>query len=259
MRNPAVQAVLLILHCEPARSMNSETPPTTDPILDEAHPLAKRFSAFIRDPRFSCVGAKAALARGQLRILVGRDIRSAWDDMRIYPELLGFIREYQQERTLFRSFAILFEGPDTLDEAGFEHHLWQRVQSFSDKDAWFGEKQDARVSGDPDSPHFSLSFGGEAFFVVGLHPAASRLARRFERPALVFNLHDQFERLRAEGQYDKLRSTIIERDAALNGSINPMLARFGEISEARQYSGRLVDAEWRCPFQPPSGRDRDAA
>ncbi len=233
--------------------------PTTDTSPDQAHRLAQRFSTFIRDPRFSCVGAKAALARGQLRILVGRDIRSGQDDVRVYPELLDFIRQYQQERTLFRSFAMLFEAPDTLDEAGFEHHLWQRVQSFSDTDASCGEKRDPRVSDDPDSPHFSLSFGGEAFFVVGLHPAASRLSRRFERPALVFNLHDQFERLRAEGQYDRLRSTILDRDAALNGSINPMLARFGEISEARQYSGRLVDAAWRCPFQPPDGRDRDAA
>ena len=154
---------------------------------------------------------------------------------------------------------MLFEGPETLDEAGFEHHLWQRVQRFSDEDASRGERRDPRVSEDPDNPHFSLSFGGEAFFVVGLHPAASRLSRRFERPALVFNLHDQFERLRADGQYDRLRSTIIGRDEALNGSINPMLARFGEISEARQYSGRLVDDAWRCPFQPPNGRAGNAA
>jgi hypothetical protein len=27
-----------------------------------------------------------------------------------------------------------------------------------------------------------------------------------------------------------------------------MLARHGESSEARQYSGRLVDSDWRCPF-----------
>ena len=38
-----------------------------------------------------------------------------------------------------------------------------------------------------------------------------------------------------------------------------LLARFGEISEARQYSGRLVDDAWRCPFQPPNGRAGDAA
>ena len=94
----------------------------------------------------------------------------------------------------------------------------------------------------------AMSFGGEGFFVVGLHPRASRPARRFRVPAMVFNLHDQFERLRAEGQYGKLRSAIVARDKALAGSINPMLAEHGSISAARQYSGRLVDDEWACPF-----------
>lgn len=65
-----------------------------------------------------------------------------------------------------------------------------------DKDDWRGIAVDRRVSSDPDDPHFSLSFGGEAFFVVGLHPNASRPARRFSRPAMIFNLHDQFEELR---------------------------------------------------------------
>ena len=227
-------------------------------IQDEDQPLARRFRSFIENAEFPCIGAKSALARGQMRILVARDIRSGWDDMRIYPELLGFIRAYQAEKTLFRSFAVLFEGPGVLEEAEFERHLWQRVQSFADKDSWFGECYDRRVSSDPDSPHFSLSFGGEAFFVVGLHPGASRSARRFERPAMVFNLHDQFERLREEGRYDKLRSAILRRDQALDGSINPMLSRFGEISEARQYSGRAVATEWTCPFQPPACADRRA-
>jgi FPC/CPF motif-containing protein YcgG len=69
------------------------------------------------------------------------------------------------------------------------------------------------------------------------------------RPTLVFNLHDQFERLRLEGSYESMREKIIRRDVALAGGINPMLARFGEVSGARQYSGRLVDDDWRCPFR----------
>ena len=27
-----------------------------------------------------------------------------------------------------------------------------------------------------------------------------------------------------------------------------MLADFGTVSEARQYSGRTVSADWQCPF-----------
>ena len=235
-------------------------PVTTRPGNDR-HPLAERFRAFIATPGFSCVGAKSALARDQLRIMVARDISSAWDDLRILPELIDFVRAYREDRRLYQSFVVLFEGPELLGEQAFETHLWSRLQSLSDKDAWLGETVDSRVSQDPEHPHFSLSFGGEAFFVVGLHPGASRLARRFERPALVFNLHDQFERLREQGLYTRLRDTILQRDLQLNGSANPMLARFGENSEARQYSGRAVTADWRCPFsgREPRGAGTDPA
>ena len=96
-----------------------------------------------------------------------------------------------------------------------------------------------------------MSAGGKGFFVIGMHPGASRLARRFQCPVLVFNLHSQFEQLRADGRYDKLRSTIVARDIAFSGSGNPMLATYGQRSEARQYSGRRVDDDWVCPFASP--------
>ncbi len=217
---------------------------------DAGHALAQDLRAFIAAPPFPCVGAKAALAKDQIAIVVARDIRSAWDDLRIYPLLLDFVDAYRAEPTLFRSFAVVFEGPGNLTEPQFERHLWDRAQSLTDKDAWTGHSYDTRVSDDPHDTHFSLSFGGEAFFIVGLHPTASRPARRFTHPTLIFNLHDQFERLRAEGTYDKLRNTILQRDEKLAGSQNPMLARFGEQSEARQYSGRAVDEAWACPFHP---------
>jgi FPC/CPF motif-containing protein YcgG len=155
---------------------------------------------------------------------------------------------YKADPKLFQSLVVIFEGPRDLSEADFEAALWDRVQSLSDKDAWLGQKPDPRVSSNPDDPHFSLSFGGEGFFVVGLHPNASRPARAFERPALVFNLHDQFEQLREQGRYEKLRTSIIDRDVELAGDVNPMLARHGSNSEARQYSGRAVDEDWACPF-----------
>lgn len=221
------------------------------PANDADHPLALSFQDFVKDPGFPCVGAKSALGTGGMRFVVGRDIRSAWDDLRIYPNLLDLARSYRAEPRLFQSLVVLFERDAGLDELGFEDVLWRRLQSLSAKDEWLGQDLDPRVSDDPDSPHFSLSFGGEGFFVVGLHPGASRPARRFARPALVFNLHDQFERLRAQGRYEKLRESIVVRDTALAGTPNPMLARHGTSSEARQYSGRFVGSDWKCPF---SGR-----
>lgn len=229
-----------------------------EPSNDIEHPLALTFQQFIKNPEFPCVGAKSTLAKGQMRFVIGKDIRSAWDDLRIIPNLLDLAHSYRDDPVLFQSLVVLFEEDAELDELGFENNLWARVQSLTDKDAWLGQRPDPRVSASPEEPHFSLSFGGEAFFVVGLHPRASRPARRFARPALVFNLHDQFEQLRAQGRYEKLRASIMDRDVAAAGTENPMLARHGTISEARQYSGRAVDSDWICPF---SGRERtsDAA
>jgi len=214
------------------------------------HPLAREFETFVRDQAFPCVGAKSALARSQMKIVVARDISSAWDDLRIHPGLFGAARRFKDDPTLFQSFVVIFEGPTDLDEVAFERAMWARIQSLSDKDAWHGVAYDPTVDPDPDSPHFSLSFGGEAFFAVGMHPGASRPARRFQTPAVVFNLHRQFEMLRSSGSYEKLRASILERDVTLAGSVNPMLARHGESSEARQYSGRAVEAAWSCPMTP---------
>ena len=47
------------------------------------------------------------------------------------------------------------------------------------------------------------------------------------------------------------------RDEALAGSRNPMLARHGRSSEARQYSGRAVDANWRARSNIRVRNDRD--
>ena len=159
---------------------------------------------------------------------------------------------------------MIFDQPDHLTEEGFEARLWDRLQSLTDQDTRLGHAYDARVAADPSDSHFSLSFAGEAFFAVGLHPGASRPARRFDAPTLVFNLHDQFERLRAEGRYDRLRETIQARDISWTGSINPMLASYGERSEAPQYSGRKVPDDWACPFSRrpvnlPREADRIAA
>lgn len=202
----------------------------------------------IAEPEFPCVGAKSALAKGTLKTLVCHSLDSGWDDVLIHRELMDWACSYREDPTGLRSLAVVFSGPDNLNESTFEALMWERIQSFADKDRWLGQPYDHRVSADPGDPHFSLSFGGEAFFVVGLHPNASRPARRFPRPTLVFNLHAQFEQLREEGKYERMRERILDRDLELAGTLNPMLARHGETSEARQYSGRAVNDGWQCPF-----------
>ena len=135
--------------------------------------LERKLFHHVEAASFPCVGAKAALARGTLQVLAASRIDSAWDDVRIHEELLRFAAAYRAEPTLYRSLAIVFEGPADLTEHAFEEALWARVQSLSDKDVWRGQDYDPRVSWDPGNPHFSLSFGGEAFFIVSLHGVQS--------------------------------------------------------------------------------------
>lgn len=216
-----------------------------------ARDIEAQFRAHIADTAFPCVGAKSAQARDLLDVLVAHDMRSGWDDLRIHDRLIEWAEQYRNDPAGLRSMAVVFEQPGSLDESEYESLLWERLQSFAEKDNWLGQSYDPSVSPDPTDPHFSLSFGGEAYFVVGLHPHASRPARRFAYPTMVFNLHNQFEALREDGRYERMREAILDRDRTLAGDINPMLARHGESSEARQYSGRAVDDDWTCPFRDP--------
>lgn len=145
----------------------------------------------------------------------------------------------------------LYPGSAATDELRFEEMLWKQLDGLHAIDVDSGLGWNSTVSADPASPDFSMSIAGHAFFVIGLHSGASRIARRFPMPALVFNSHLQFNRLKADGRYAKMQAATRERDLGLQGSINPNLADHGQASEARQYSGRPVGNAWKCPF---SGR-----
>lgn len=232
---------------KPGRSMNRLSHDAS--VLD--------FQSRIQDVAFPCVGAKAAVAQHALHFVVAADLRSAADDGRIVRQLQKFVAQTPADST-FISMAVLFEKTPRLDESQFESMLWERLSAFHAIDVNH-HQWDPDVSSDPSSAHFSMSIGGRAFYVVGLHPGASRRARRFGCAALVFNLHSQFEALREDGRYEKLREAIGLRDVAYSGSRNPMLAAHGVTSEARQYSGRAVDAGWQCPFSLQRGSGRDAS
>jgi len=212
----------------------------------ESNQSVGNFRARIEQPSFPCVGAKSALAQRNLGFILAADLRSSEDDAAIVLRLQEFAAVAAAD-AVFVSRVVLFESTPRLDEFQFEQALWSRLQAFHALDrsqhGW-----DPAVSSDPGSPHFSMSLGGRGFYVIGLHPGASRASRRFRCAAMVFNLHSQFETLRSEGRYDKLREAITQRDIAYSGSRNPMLAAHGLDSEARQYGGRQVEGAWRCPF-----------
>jgi len=213
---------------------------------------AQEYLSFIQKKDFPCVAAKTALTFQQLNCLVVDHLACPKDDAAILAFLYDFVATYRQSDRLYHSAAIIFQGPEVPNEALFEELFWQRLQSLSNLDAQhYG--YDQRVVADPSSPEFSFSLKEEAFFVVGLHPGSSRLARRFAYPTLVFNPHAQFEQIRSNDRYNSIRDKIRTRDVAYSGSINPMLQDFGHASEAYQYSGKAYDESWKCPFLSQHG------
>lgn len=219
-------------------------------------PLRARFLDFVESDTFPCVGAKAALARDAIRTVEFDALDDSRHDAALLDaidEYAGFLDEQDDGSTVVHSLVALFEGPRRMDEGRFEEMLWAQLQRLHELDARRGTRWPPDIATDPDDPRFSLSLAGHPFFVIGLHPGASRLARRFDTPALVFNSHRQFDRLRADGRYEKMQTATRARDLELQGSINPNLADFGTAPETRQYSGRAVEAEWRCPFHVHDG------
>lgn len=225
-------------------------------VSDEAY-FRRSFIKFIEKSDYPCVGAKAAHARHSIEYSVAWNIESPGDDAAIAKQLQQFASQASPD-ALFVSLVVGFVESRRMSEVDFEKALWRRLQSLHDLDrtnfAW-----DPRVSNDPQSPDFSMSIGGKGFYVIGVHPNASRMARRFECAALVFNLHSQFEQLRADGRYVPLTKAIARRDIALSGAKNLMLAKHGESSEARQYSGRELRSDWRCPFRATVEDTSDAS
>lgn len=206
--------------------------------------------AFVAQADFPCVAAKSALNRQRYRFGTFDALGSAINAAALCSALYEFGREFGADaadnEVQPATFMAIFAGAGGCEES-FERRLWQQLRCMHEVDrrhfAW-----DDSVSSDPVSTDFSYSVGGRAYFIVGMHPRAERLARRAPVTALVFNLHSQFQKLKADGRYDQLQRSIRARELALQGSINPNLANFGQSSEARQYAGRAVPRVWVCPF-----------
>jgi uncharacterized protein len=207
----------------------------------------QQFLDHVMGPEFPCVAARSAVNRSRYRFHALDRLASGEATISLCAALYSFLDTFENPGPDPVTFAAAFKRGGA-DEAEFERLLWKQLQQLHDLDRqFFG--WDASVSSDPASEHFSFSIKGRGLFVVGLHPHASRLSRRTPVPMLVFNLHEQFEGMRINGRYESMQRVIRKRDEALQGSINPMLAGFGEASEALQYSGRAASPDWQCPFK----------
>ncbi|MBB5938983.1 guanitoxin biosynthesis heme-dependent pre-guanitoxin N-hydroxylase GntA [Streptomyces zagrosensis] len=212
---------------------------------------AERFTAWLESDRFTCLGALAALHRGELVVRDYGRLTGETEVRALHADLTAFVERRLAPGTDpgFHSFAALFAASTVRDEAEFERVLWGLLQALHERDRTRHEYA-PDVSSDPGSPSFGFSVAGHPFFVVGLHPGATRISRRSPIPTVVFNSHRQFARLKESGVYQGLRTRIRAREVRLQGSVNPMLAEHGERSEAPQYSGRFQSPHWSCPFRP---------
>lgn len=209
--------------------------------------VAAQVMAFIQSDDFPCVGAKAALVQGNIDFGIYGTLSNEACETSLHFDLRDYIGELETDGPAVQSFAAIFMDTPPLSEAEFETLLWTRLKGLADIDEEFDQKWSDEASANPHDPHFSMSLAGHPFFVVGMHPNASRLARRSPFTMLVFNSTVQFNQLREDGRFYKLQEIIRERDKALQGSINPNLSEFGEASDASQYSGRPVGSDWECP------------
>lgn len=222
-----------------------------DDFLHQAHAA---FRDQILAQGFSCVGAKSAFHAGRYGFAAYGTLGSRESTAGLCRDLCHFAQSRLIREHEFATFVSVFRGPLHLDEAEFELLLWRQLHQLHDADVKFFD-WDPTVSADAANPEFSFSFARRAFYVLGMHNRSSRIARRFFWPTLVFNPHEQFERLRSDGKWKRMQHTIRERELVTQGSINPTLSDFGEKSEARQYSGRAVPEDWippasggKCPF-----------
>jgi len=210
-----------------------------------AHDVHAALRAVLHDPEFPCVGAKSVINQNSYRFGLYPELATEESTAGLAADLFDFIQQRPKDAQ-FTSFIASFSSPKIMTPKEFEVLLWKQLKLLHDVNRRFF-KWSSDVSANPEDPGFSFSFGGRAFFIVGLSPASQRWARRFPWPTLVFNDHAQFEKLREEQRFDRIKDLIRERDESVHGSPNPMLADYGAHSEARQYAGRRVSEGWRCP------------
>ena len=224
--------------------LNTAPAPPRDAVQNAA--VRAAFDRFILENDHPCLMAQTVFRMDQVVYNFYDTLNCAAHTEQILEDLDRYLNRYSFDDRKFYTFLAVFKHQAPTSEAEFERQLWQQLQTLHDADEcpW-----DPSVSSDPQSGDFSFSLRGKAFYIVGLHPNSNRAARQAPYTAVAFNLHWQFEELRTMGAYQNLRDKIRQRDVERHGSYNPMMEDFGNGgSEARQYSGRRVDAAWRCPF-----------
>lgn len=189
----------------------------------------------IKGNLFACVGGKAVVSKNRYQLNIYSDMTSQEDIEKLYEDLCKFTVDVPVDsENYLASYIAVFKNTQADSENEFNDLLWSLLQSLNEVDTvpW-----NSKVSSDVRDPNFSYSLGGVAFFVIGMHPKASRISRRFPYITIVFNNRDSFGILREKGLFEGFQESTRKNDIRIQGTINPNLANFGDSSEALQYSG----------------------
>lgn len=209
--------------------------------------MSKEVLNFIQSSSFPCIMAKAAVRTGYIEIQNIPDIKTPQNIAMARSMLYSFIDHFRLNQNKLSSFILQIEDEALTCFNQFETSFYAFLREIYQKDK-IQYPHDPRVSADIYDSRFSFSLKSEAFFIVALHPESPRWARRFKSPAIVFNPHIQFEKLREKNLFHKIKNIIRSKDRLLQGSINPMLNDFGERSEVFQYLGKVYGPHDRIPL-----------
>jgi FPC/CPF motif-containing protein YcgG len=208
--------------------------------LAEAHDC---FRALMLGGGHPCLGGSAAVRRGHYRLGLYPRLSSTEAVRDCARDLREFLTRGSETDCPVSVHVAVFDGPHGMTEPQFEQALWEQLRGMRATEV---RRRGRASSGRPDldgDPGFV--FEGRNLFVVGLHPGASRRARRFDWPTLVFNALSHADPLQAAGQYDRLTQKIRARDLRLQGSPNPSMFQ----PRVAQFSGRAVNDGWTCPVE----------
>lgn len=202
---------------------------------------------FILQKNYPCIAAVQALHRNEIIFDQYSGFGAGEDSLKLVTKLLEFRDRQKHNQEQFLTYVAIFDDQANLSEEEFELALWRELSA-----VWSHPEQagswDTRFSDDPLDQRFCFSVGGEAFFVVGMHPQSSRISRRYPRVAIAFNLYSQFSDLMETGRYQEMVRLNRNRDIKFQGSINPMVEKYHDLYEPIQFSGRANTDDWRCPF-----------
>jgi FPC/CPF motif-containing protein YcgG len=230
-----------------------------------AQSVSDEIASLIMEKNYPCTAAIQALFRKDYRIGLYGKLGEGERSKALGTDLLIFLEEQTRTGSEYLSFMAVFPNKDEssacegFSEVEFEERLWRELSLLTNLPEFQNFKWDPEFSANPTDQNFCFSWGGKAFFVVGLHPKSSRRSRKFSQPMLIFNVYEQFRELARQRKYEGMVQTNRRRDVAYQGSVNPTVEKYGDNWEAIQFSGRENGAEWKCPFHhaaAPAGNNK---